>query len=702
MQQPPLQPLPRNRKRPPGKARALLIKLLIVGVILGTALAIGGGVALAIMAAKLPKVEELEKRAQRTQSTEIYTESGQFLTRISPSERSDEDLRLNDLPKYLPDAVISAEDRRFWDHEGVDLLGLARIVIVNIRHPERMQGGSTLTQQLVKNLFLTPERTAGRKVAEAVLAVQLDMKYSKQRILELYLNRIFWGHNVYGIEAAAQVYFGKSARYLTLAESALLAGIIRGPEYYSPYHNPDAANKLKEIVLDQMEKDRRITPEEKAEALKQQIRLVGLRTSYPYPYFLDYVLYNLRKDYGDAFRRGGLKVYTTLNPRMQAYAERLLLQQSARLSRSRAQQAALVSLDPQTGAIRAMVGGINYATSQFNRAFQAQRQVGSTFKPFVYLTAFENGKSLQSTVEDAPINMGGWRPRNWDHRFRGKVSLQQSLAMSLNIPTVKTANEVGMNKVIQTARRAGVTSPIAPDLTSALGSSEMTLLEITAAYGAFANGGYAVTPKAITKVVDHQGFVLYEAIANPTRVFGEAPISQLNAGLQAVISSGTGTMAQIGRPAAGKTGTTDNAYDAWFVGYVPQLVTGVWAGNDNPSVTRGGGGSLCGPIWRAYMREAVQGLPIEGFGPLKAIETSPEPSASASTEATPEPTATNSIVEIPLESTAPPEASPSALPSFVPPQEPVASNPAVPEMPEVPEATPAAEEPEVLELLPPP
>ncbi|PIQ23871.1 penicillin-binding protein [bacterium (Candidatus Blackallbacteria) CG17_big_fil_post_rev_8_21_14_2_50_48_46] len=685
-QRKPLQALPGSGQKSPSKVRTYLIRSLIFLFVLGGALGIGGGIALIVLYNRLPDVRQLENYTL-PQANEIYTRSGRLLTRISSQGRYDP-IRLEDIPKHVQDAVISAEDRRFREHTGVDVLGLARAAFVNLKHGGTVGGASTLTQQLIKNLFLTSERTAKRKIAEALLAIQLESKYSKPQILEMYLNLVFLGHNVYGVEAASQIYFGKSARRLSIAEAAMLAGIIRSPEYLSPHHHLEGAKKVQSIVLKQMAKDHLITEAQLDEALKQPIHLVSLRTSYPYPYFLDFVLYSLREKVGEGlFRQGGWKVYTTLDPEAQAYAERILREDLPRIKRYGAHQAALVSLDPRTGFIHSLVGGVNYAQSQFNRAFQAKRQVGSTFKPFVYLSAFENGKDLKSTLQDGPVSFGGYRPRNWDRRYHGTVTLLQALTMSMNIPTVKLANELGMGRVIDIARRAGVSSEIAPDLTSALGSSEMTLLELTAAYGSFANGGIRVEPTAIAKVVDAQGNILFDYYPPQQRVFAQSSVSQLNTALQNVINHGTGTAAAIGRPAAGKTGTTDQSYDTWFVGYVPQLVTGVWAGNDTPSATRGGGGSVCAPIWRSYMRFATRRLPAQGFE-MVAPSSSPSASeASASPENSPTPsTPAIEISEIPLLTPSPklPEDVPSEQPSEPPVQEPVQPE-------ELPETTPSEE-----------
>ena len=616
-------------------------RIALASLILMLALGVGTGFALVMVYQQLPDVRQLEHYTL-PQATEIYTESGRLLTRLSSEGRYDP-IPLTELPQHVQDAVISAEDRRFWQHEGVDFLGLGRAIFVNLRKGRAVMGASTITQQLIKNLFLSSEQSAKRKIAEALLAFQLERNYSKHQILEMYLNLVFLGHNVYGVEAAAQIYYGKSARHLSIAEAALLAGIIRSPEYFSPYHRPDAANKLKEIVLKQMAEDGRITPEQKTQALQQKIHLVGLRTSYPHPYFLDFVMFSLRKEFGDVpFRSGGWKVYTTLDPGLQTHAEQLLQQDLPRLQRLGATQAGLVALDPRNGHIKALVGGVSYRLSQFNRAFQAQRQVGSTFKPFVYLAGFEAGKRLTDTIEDAPVNFGGYRPHNYDRRFHGKVTLLQALTQSLNIPTIKLANEIGMDRVNAVAHKAGVASEIGQDLSAAIGSSEMNLLELTSAYGSFATGGASVAPTAIARIVDNQGNVIREYLPNPQQMFDKPAVAQLNTALKNVINAGTGTAARIGRPAAGKTGTTDNAYDTWFVGYVPQLVTGIWAGNDNPSPTRGGGGSMCAPIWRQFMLAAVRGLPAEDFPGFSLPPASP--SATTSPELSPTPS--NTISEI--------------------------------------------------------
>lgn len=647
----------KKKQRHPAAKWAL--RLGVACLIVLSALGVGGGAALLTVYRQLPDVRQLENYTL-PMATEIYTQSGKMLTRISAEGRYDP-IPIDELPQHVQDAVISAEDRRFWQHEGVDYLGLARAIYINLKRGEGVMGASTITQQLIKNLILTNERTAKRKIAEALLAFELENTYSKHQILEMYLNLVFLGHNVYGVEAASQIYYGKSARNISIAEAALLAGIIRSPEYYSPYHRPDKANQLKEIVLKQMQKDGRITAEQLEQALQEQIKLVGLRTAYPHPYFLDYVMATLRERYGPApFRQGGWKVYTTIDPGLQAYGEQLLQQHLPRLKRSGAEQAALVAMDPRNGFIKTMVGGVNYANSQFNRAFQAQRQVGSTFKPFVYLTAFEQGMTLQDQLKDQPTSFGGYRPRNWDRRYRGDVSLLQGLTWSINIPTVKLAQKMGIGNVIQTARRAGVRSPINADLTAALGASEMNLVELTGAYSTFAHDGVLVTPTAITKIVDHDGKTLWEYFPPHRRVFSQGAIDQLNYALKNVVQAGTGTGARIGRPAAGKTGTTDRAYDTWFVGYVPQMVTGVWAGNDKPSATRGGGGSTCAPIWRQFMLRAMQGLPVEDFD-MPVIEAKETPSPDP--DSLPDPSATTGLEEIPLESVNPEGPSLDHIPS---------------------------------------
>lgn len=704
MNQLPGRPTPRrrpasgNKKNRPAntserKQRIILWakRLGLASLILFLALGIGTGFALLMVYQQLPDVRKLENYTL-PQATEIYSSSGRMLTRLSSEGRYDP-VPLADMPKHVQDAVISAEDRRFWQHEGVDFLGLMRAISINLSRGKAVMGASTITQQLIKNLFLTPEQTAKRKVAEALLAFQLERTYSKDQILELYMNMVFLGHNVFGFEAAAQIYFGKSTRNLTIAEAALLAGIIRSPEYYSPYHNPEKANALKEIVLNQMAKDQLIKPEQLDQAMKQKIQLVGLRTSYAHPYFLDYVSAVLRRDYGDApFRTGGWKVYTTLDPTLQTHAESLLTQDLPRLQRLGASQAALVAIDPRNGHVRALVGGVSYRLSQFNRAFQAQRQPGSAFKPFVYVAGFEKGKTLQTTYNDVATNFGGYRPRNYDRRFHGQVSLLQSLTQSLNIPTIKLAEEIGMGTVADAARRAGVKSPVGQDLSAAIGSSEMNLLELTSAYGTFAQNGARVEPTVITRIVDNTGKLLYEHRPEPRQVLDASAVAMLNAALKNVINAGTGTAARIGRPAAGKTGTTDQAFDTWFVGYVPQLVTGIWAGNDNPSATRGGGGSTCAPLWRSFMLEAVRGLPIAdfaGYTPTAPVSAS----ASASASATSSPSASNSISEVTPEptpstpaATEAPSLDPTAAPTLVPIETPIPL-PTLENLPEPPQAT---------------
>lgn len=697
----------KSPKKPSKISRLLkyVWRSIILLLFLSISSTIGACLALLILSTQLPDVALLENYSP-PQALEIYSSGSKLLTRISSRGRYDP-VELKNVPKHVQEAVISAEDKRFRTHPGIDPLGLARAILTNITDLSKVKATSTLTQQLVKNLYLTPERTPRRKLSEMILALQITRRYSKEKILEIYLNHVFLGHNVYGIEAAAQIYFGKPAKSLTLGEAAMIAGIIRSPELYSPHHNMKAAKKLQDIVLGQMERNETISPEERKQALKEPLKLISLRKSYPQPYFLDYVLHTIRSEYGDApFRQGGWKVYTTLDLKAQKYAEKLLKDKEPWLKKYNAEQAALISLDPQTGYIKVLVGGTDYKKSQFNRAFQAKRQVGSTFKPLVYLTAFQQGMYLRDTLEDEPVSYGSWRPRNWDHRFRGEVNLEEALSWSINVPTVKLAQKVGMEKVIYNAKLVGIDSPIPVDLTSALGASEMSLVEVTSAYGVFASEGLYAKPTPIIKIVDEKGYTLMRNFPEPARVLEAEPIYLLNKALQSVISRGTGYAARIGRPVGGKTGTTSKNHDAWFVGFTPQLVTGVWVGNDTPSPTKGGGGTLAAPIWQNYMNYATKNMPIKSFteppeppeeeplikeldpeeleklmastppgnltlpspsGSTPAIiESSPEPLVTSSPPASPEPTMISTPVPT-IEPTPLPTAIQSSIPSAPPP-----------------------------------
>lgn len=478
--------------------------------------------------------------------------------------------------------------------------------------------------QLVKNLFLRPERTLSRKVAEIVLAVRLEQVFSKDEILEMYLNQVYWGHNLYGIQAAARSYFNKDASELNLAEAAMLAGILPAPETLSPFRNLEGAKRRQHLVLDRLVELKWITPEE-AQAAREQKLTLGRITSFQSnaPAVTDAIEAELRRRYGEqALMQGGLRVQSTIDLRLQRLAQRIVNEDGPRIGAARrADQMALAAVDPRTGYVKAIVGGINAQRGQFNRATQAFRQTGSTFKPYVYYAALASGRySPGSILEDTPVTYPGsppYSPKNYDNTFYGSLTFARALELSRNVPTVKLADDVGIRNVIAAAQATGITAEMFPNLATALGSASISPLEMAASYAVFANGGYRVEPTLLAQVVDRNGQILFEARPQPQRVLDPWAVATLNQILKGVVTQGTGRAARLddGRPVAGKTGTTSDFRDAWFIGYVPQLSTAIWIGNDNnsPMLPGTAGGAFVAPTWKRFMTEALQGIPPQDF-----------------------------------------------------------------------------------------
>jgi penicillin-binding protein 1A len=530
-------------------------------------------------------------------------------------------LELSKLPPALIRAVLATEDRRFYDHFGLDLIGLARAAYVNLRARRIVQGGSTITQQLAKNLFLTPERTWKRKIQETLLALWLEYKFSKDHILGLYLERVYLGAGTYGVEAAARKYFGKPVTRLDLAQSAMLAGLLKAPSRYAPTRDPALAGARARQVLANMVANGDLTTAQAAAAGRRPAALAWRRRAgRGARYFADWALEQVRRYLGHAER--DLVVVTTLDRRLQraaeAAVEAALAGDGAKLGVT---QGALVALTPR-GAVRAMVGGRSYAQSQFNRVTQARRQPGSAFKMMVYLAALEAGMAPDDVLQDEPVRVGEWRPRNYSGRHEGAVSLRQALARSINSVAVKVSERAGRQRVIAAARRLGITAPLEPHPSLALGAAEVSLLELAAAYAALANGGQGLWPHGITEIRDRGGAVLYRRQGSgPGRVIAPRQVAALNDMLGAVLSEGTGKAARLERPAAGKTGTSQDFRDAWFVGYTADLVAGVWLGNDDGApMKRVSGGGLPARLWRAFMGEAHAGLPARPLGPAPRLK----------------------------------------------------------------------------------
>ncbi len=531
---------------------------------------------------------------------------------------------LAEMPAYLPQAVIAIEDRRFYSHFGIDVLGLIRASIANLRAGRVVQGGSTLTQQLAKNLFLKPERTFRRKMQELLLALWLESKYSKNHLMELYLNRVYLGAGTYGVDAAARRYFGKPVRAISLGEAATLAALLKAPSRFAPTRNPELAAARARLVLANMVSEGFISADEAASAkvlARMPARTVALSGS---GYAVDWITELLPGFIGTPEQ--DVMVETTLDTELQQIAARVLgRRMRGQTGKNRAGQAALVMLD-RTGAIRALIGGVDYAASQFNRAVKARRQPGSAFKPFVYLAALEAGLTPDTIRNDRPMLINGWMPRNYSGNYEGRMRLRRALARSVNTIAVGLAREVGAARVTATARRLGITSPLHQNPSIALGTADVTLLELTAAYAPFMNGGFGVIPHIITRVRTIDGTVIYRRSGSgPGRVIAPRQVRQMNTMLRAVVTGGTGRKARIGRPAAGKTGTSQGARDALFIGYTGNLIAGVWVGNDDGSpMKKITGGGLPALIWKDVMTRAHKNRPRRDLAGLRRTVDAPE------------------------------------------------------------------------------
>ena len=612
-----------------------MLALLILFVLGGLGVGVAALWVFTILPRSLPPVTALEN-FEPVQGSKIFDDSDELITEFHVERRIF--VPLTQLPKALKDAILATEDARFYSHFGVDHMGIARAVYQNFRHGRIVEGGSTITQQLAKVLFLTPDKSLDRKLKEAVLAVELERRYSKDRLLEMYLNQIYFGHGAFGVEAAARTFFGKSVKDLSIPESALLAGLPKAPSTYSPFEHPDAAKRRRAIVLARMV-DVNVLKDAEAKTLSAaKLDLVPPeRRRTTGQHYLEYVQQLLESAYGaDVVFKGGLQVYTTLSPTMQLKAEQSLREglkalETRRLKASEKAgtapvterpEGALLALDPQTGHIKAMVGGYDFFKSEFNRATQARRQPGSSFKPFVYIAALEAGLTAATEVEDSPVEFPGgpngkpWKPENYDRKFRGPVTLQQALEESVNVATVKVQERIGLRRTINVARRMGVQSPLGENLSLALGTSELSLLELTSAYGTLANQGQWLHPTTVRYVLDAQGKLLEENVPEPKQVLTPELAFVATQMLKGTIDRGTGVAAKaLGRPAAAKTGTTNDYSNAWFIGFTPQLATGVWVGYDRPrSLGKDETGSrVAVPIWTTFMQSALAGMPAEDF-----------------------------------------------------------------------------------------
>jgi penicillin-binding protein 1A len=595
-------------KKSKGRRRPLLVRVAYWSAVAGLWLFIAAAGTIGWVGAHLPPIQSLEI-PKRPPTIEIVDSDGHPLARRG--DLAGPPVALKDMPPYVPKAFVAIEDRRFYEHFGVDPFGIARAFVANVLHRGVAQGGSTITQQLAKNLFLTQERTITRKMQEALLALWLERKFSKTEILELYLNRVYFGSGAYGIEQAAQRYFGKSAKQLTLAEGAMLAGLVKSPSRLAPTRNYREAEKRAKIVLAAMADLHFISQGAERVAVAQPPRLVAQSVGGSVNYVADWVMDALNDILGHV--EEDIVVRTSIDASLQAAAEKAVDEElAAKGAKAGVSQAALVAMTPN-GAVRALIGGRNYGDSQFNRAVVAKRQPGSSFKPFVYLTALEHGLTPETVREDKPINVRGWTPENYEHHYLGPVPLSKALAMSLNTVSVRLTLEVTPQAVVQTAHRLGIASKLEPNASIALGTSEVSPLELVGAYTPFANGGFAVIPHVIDRITAKDGKLLYTfPQAQLGRVIEPQYVAMMNAMMEQTLTIGTARKAQLpGWNAAGKTGTSQDFRDAWFVGYTPNLVTGVWLGNDDGTPTKHvTGGSLPVDIWSRVMRVAHQGVPV--------------------------------------------------------------------------------------------
>ena len=584
------------------------IRLIYWGVVLTIWTVIGLAGLFAWVALHLPPIQSLEI-PKRPPAIQINTTDGRIFA--NRGEMGGAAIPVTEMPVYLPEAFIAIEDQRFYGHHGIDPIGLIRAMLANLLHRGISQGGSTITQQLAKNLFLKPDRKMMRKLQEVVLALWLEHKFGKVEILELYLNRVYFGAGAYGVEAAAQRYFGKSARNVTLSEAALLAGLVKSPSRLAPTRNYDGAERRGQLVLAAMSRAGLIKEEAAQAAMELGPTIVKASAGGSSNYVADWVMDVLNDLVG--LVEEDIVVDTTIDVALQSAAEKALLDQLAQKGQKfGVEQGALVAMAPD-GAVRAMVGGRSYAENQFNRAVVAKRQPGSTFKPFVYLTALERGLTPDSIRDDRPIELKGWRPENFNREYAGPVTLTQALSGSLNSVAVRLTVELGPTAVVRTAHRLGVTSKLEANPSIALGTSEVSVLEIVSAYAPFANGGLAVIPSVVERVrTAHGGRTLYKRNQNALgRVVDARFVAMMNFMLRETVANGTARRADLpGWTVAGKTGTSQDFRDAWFIGYTSQLVAGVWLGNDDNTPTKKiTGGGLPVEVWSQFMRAAHRGRP---------------------------------------------------------------------------------------------
>jgi penicillin-binding protein 1A len=594
-------------------------------------------------APELPRLPEIRRDPQITYVDRSGAVIGVRGGRYGPP------VDLGRIPAYVPAAFVAIEDRRFYEHNGVDPRGIARAVVVAVGEGRATQGASTITQQLARNLFLSQDRTLERKATEIAYALQLERAYTKKQILALYLSRVYFGSGAYGLEAASQRYFNKPASRLTVREAAILAGVLRSPTNYNPAEETEAALQRSKLVLEAMVETGALTPAAKAKALAQTPRIYKNPPAEPAEYFIDWIDGNVRQTVGKV--KTDMVVETTLDLQMETAAAEAARSTVARHKAARAEQAAVVAVDG-LGRVRAMVGGLDHSAAPYNRAASARRQAGSAWKPFVYLTALEAGWTPDASVVDEPVTIGTWSPENYSQTFLGPMTLEQAVAQSINTVAARVADEVGRPAVAATARRLGIASTVNTDPAMALGTTLVSPLEMTTAYAVLGNGGYRVQPYGIERIRTRAGVTLYQRKAPaPVSVVGNPPLSDLNRMLRTAITSGTGARAKIpGYDLAGKTGTTSDYKDAWFCGYTGGLAACAWMGrDDNTPMGRITGGGAPAEIWRGFMTTALKRIPVIPIPAGPAVPPPPPPPEEIAPKLTP--TAETPAQDLPREPT---------------------------------------------------
>ena len=673
-------PVKRVARRRRSSRRSVLgiIILTIIVIFVGAALA-GSSLLYYLLLKELPSIAAL-KDYRPSITTRVYADNNELIDEFSLEDRKV--VKYEDIPKMVIQAFVAAEDARFFQHRGFDMQSMSRAFFKNLEAGRIVQGGSTITQQVAKALYLSPEKSYLRKLREALLAYKIDTYLSKEEIITLYLNHIYLGHGTYGIEAASQGYFGKSASDLTLAEAAMLAGLPKAPSNYSPYLHPDKAYQRQTYVLTRMLEDHYITQAQKERALARPLRFRSIKPKDKIaPYFIENVRRYIQEKYGsDVLYKEGLEIYTTLNIQMQKAAREAVEQGLKEMEEREGYekglvQGALFAMDSKSGAIRAMVGGRDFNRSEFNRATQSRRQPGSAFKPIIYTAAFDKGMTPATVIVDSPIIYpdpsspdGVWKPKNFDEKFLGPTTLHNALIHSRNIITIKILEEIGVDYAASYAINMGITSPLSKNLSMALGTSGVTLQELVRAYGVLANQGKRVQPVFIKKIVDRTGQVFEETQPKSEQVIDPRIAFMTSYVMQDVVESGTGQrVKKLGRPVAGKTGTTDDTRDAWFMGFTPSMVAGVWVGFDQErSLGRlEVGGRAAAPIWLYFAEKALSGMPVEVFPiPEGIVFTKVDPKTGAPAK----PSTKGAIFECFLEGTTPENAKtvdPSSLPEGV-------------------------------------